>query len=128
MYVEKDYILRLIHEIVRALFKMLFGKDIEEEKDIFLASKNEDIYNKLTHLIDNGEINLAENSLVENLKLNDKQYFQLSLLFYEYLNNKEDSFLLEHDYSREEIWAGLRYITDIYGYGNLFKILTKEAD
>lgn len=72
MYVE-DYILRLIYEMVRALFKMLFGKDIEE--DIFLSYKYEDVYNKLIHWIDNGEINLAENDLVENLKLNDKQYF-----------------------------------------------------
>lgn len=126
MYVEKDYILRLIHEIVRVLFKLLFSKDIEEEKEICLSSKNEEIYNSLIHMIDSGEINLAENCLIHCLNLNDKQYFQLSLLFYEYLNSKEDSFLKDHDFSRDEILAGLKYIANIYGYSNLIQVLTEE--
>lgn len=128
MYVEKDYILRLIHEIIRALFKLLFSKDIKEEKDICLSSENEEIYNGLIHMINNGEINLAENSLFHCLNSNDKQYFQLSLLFYEYLNSKEDPFLKEHDFSRDEILAGLKYIANIYGYGNLIQVLTQEVD
>lgn len=128
MYVEKDYVLRLIHEIVRALFKLLFSRDIDEEKDICLSSENEEIYNRLIHMIDNGEINSAENSLVYSLNLNDKQYFQLSLLFYEYLNSKEDSFLKEHDFSRDEILVGLKDIASIYGYSNLIQILTEETD
>lgn len=128
MYVEKDYILRLIHEIVRTLFKLLFGKDIEKEKDICFSSENEKIYNKLIDMIDNGEINLAENSLMESLNLNDKQYFQLSLLFYEHLNNKDDTFLIEHDFLRQEILDGLRSIANIYGYDNLIQVFTKETD
>lgn len=128
MYVEKDYVLRLIHEIVRALFKLLFSRDIDEEKDICLSSENEEIYNRLIHMIDNGEINLAENSLVYSLNLHDKQYFQLSLLFYEYLNSKEDAFLKEHDFSRDEILVGLKNIASIYGYGNLTQLLTEETD
>lgn len=102
MYVEKDYFLRLIHEIIRALFNLLFSKDIDEVEDICLSSENEEIYNSFIHMIDNGEINSAENSLIHCLSLNDKQYFQLSLLFYAYLNSKEDSFLKEHDFSRDE--------------------------
>lgn len=128
MYVEKDYVLRLIHEIVRALFKLLFSRYIDEEKDICLSSENEEIYNRLIHMINNGEINSAENSLVYGLNLNDKQYFQLSLLFYEYLNSKGDSFLKEHDFSRDEILVGLKDIVSIYGYSNLIQILTEETD
>lgn len=128
LYVEKDYFLRLIHEIIRALFKLLFSKDIDEEKDICLSSENEEIYNSFIHMIDNGEINLAENSLIHCLKLNDKQHFQLSLLFYEYLNSKEDSFLKEHDFSRNEILDGLKYIASIYGYSDFIQILTEETD
>lgn len=126
MYVEKDYILRLIHEIVRTLIKLLFGKDIEEEKDIDFSFENEELYKKLIHLIDNGEINSAENSLMEHLNLNDKEYFKLSLLFYEHLSSKDDSFLTKHDFTREEILAGLKYIANIYGYSNLIQVLTKE--
>lgn len=127
MYVEKDYLLRLVHEIVRALLKLLFSKDIEEE-EICLSTVNDEIYNSLIHMIDNGEINLAENRLISCLNLNDNEYFQLSLLFYEYLNSKEDSFLKNHDYSREEILAGLRYIANIYGYSDLIQVLSEKID
>lgn len=58
--------------------------------------------------------------------LNDKKYVQLSLLFYEYLNSKDDSFLKEHDYSRDEILDGLKYIADIHGYGSLIQVLTEK--
>lgn len=128
MYIKDDYILRLIHEIIRALFKLLFGKDLEDEKDIHLSFENEKTYNELIHMIDNGEIDLAENSLIESLKTNDKQYFYLSLLFYGYLNKKEDSFLLEHNFSREEILDGLKHIANIYGYGNFIEILSKGTN
>ena len=128
MYVEKDYILRLIHEMVRAFVKLLFGKDIEEEKDIHFSSENEEIYNQLICMVDNGEINLAENSLIEHLKLDDKEYFQLAILFYGHISNKNESFLQEHDFTREEVLDGLRYIATTYGYGNLIQVITKEAD
>lgn len=125
MYFEKDYILHLIHEIIRTLIMLLLGKDMEEEKDLCYITEKEEIYHNLTGMIDNGEINSAENSLIEHLDLNDKQYLQLSLMFYDYLNNKEDSFLLAHDFSREEILDGVTYIVGIYGYGNLIEALTK---
>lgn len=128
MYVEKDYVLRLIHEIVRTLFKLLFGKEIEEEKDRCLSPENEQIYSHLIHMIENGEINSAENSLMNGLNLNDRQYFQFSLWFYEYLNGKDDSFLIEHNFSREEILEGLRHIVDLYGYGTLIQLLSEEAE
>ena len=79
MYVEKDYILRLIHEIVRMLIRLLTGKDIEEDNMDF-SLENEGSYNKLIRMVDDGDINSAEN------------------------------------------------ISDIYGYGNVIEMLTKEDD
>ena len=33
-YYEKDYIMRLIHGIARALARMLFGRDVEEDEEL----------------------------------------------------------------------------------------------
>ena len=128
MYEEKDYILRLIHEIIRMLIKLISGQEIEAKQDICFSSENEEVYYKLIRMIDDGEIDLAENILIEKLSLNDKQYFQLSLLFYEYLNEKDNSFLSNHNFSRKEIFDGLKNIADICGYGSVFEIFKEETD
>ena len=41
----------------------------------------------------------------------------LTLMFYEKLNGKTDEFLEEHEYSREEVTDGIKYVVDFYGYG-----------
>lgn len=126
MYTEKDYLLRLIHEIIRTLFKLLLGKDIEERPA--LSSENEETYHKLIGMIDYGEINLAENCLMEEMDLNDIQHVQLSLLFYEHLNGKDDSFLSEHDFSRKEVWEGITFIAGRYGCGEFVAMLAKDME
>ena len=45
--------------------------------------------------------------------------FLLALLFYEGLNQKEDDFLTEHGYSRQEIREGIVSAAGLYGYGSM---------
>ena len=49
----------------------------------------------------------------------DKVYLELALDFYLYLNNFEDDFLEEHDYSREEILDGIRMLGEDWGIAGL---------
>ena len=128
MYEEKDYLIRLIHEIARMLIKILTGKDIETEKDICLSIENEEKYKKLVYMINSGEINTAENNLLDSLDLMDEQYILLALLFYEYLDSKSDLFLLEHDFSREEVLDGIKNIAYIYGYGTIAEMIMKDVN
>lgn len=124
LYVEKDYILRLIHEMIRVIGKLLFGKDMDSGQD--LPSDMKETYKKLIGMVDNGGINEAENVLCDNADSNDVQYFRMAVMFYEYLNQKTDQYLTDHDFSRAEILDGIRDIADLYGYGNLVETLMAD--
>ena len=125
MIQDKDYIMRMVHAAVRTLIRLIFGRDMDhEEKDLVSLEKLE-LFKKLTAMIDDGEINEAENLLLDGLDPNDRDYFEMALLFYEKLGAKTEEFLLEHDYTQDEVVDGLKYIVDYYGYGELWDVISK---
>jgi len=111
-YFEKDYIMRLIHGISRMLARMFLYGEVEEEGETItlrsLSLRQEDDY--LRRMIDAGQINEAENrlfELIESSAWEPKQLAALILAFYDYANSKEDEFLADAGFSREEIISGL---------------------
>lgn len=121
---EQDYIMRLIHEIVRAVLKLLFNIDTDKkEVSIFTEKEAESKYNDLIDLINKGEINEAENRLLDELDPKDIQYYKIALMFYSYLNDIDIDFLEEHNFSKKEIIEGLKYVSEIYGYGSIVDAL-----
>ena len=41
---------------------------------------------------------------------------------------KTDEFLAEHDYSRQEVVDGLKYVVNYYGYGSLLGAFTEDIE
>lgn len=119
MYEEKDYIMRLIHELIRTLMKLLCGVDLDRREEDVLPATRKGRYLSFRQMIDDGDINEAENLLQEGLDIHDKADLELALLFYHYLNQKDDEFLKVHNFSREEIQDGVAYVVDLYGYGSM---------
>lgn len=122
MAVAEDYLLRSIQDISRLISTLLLGKErIELEEDINEKENKEAIrlYKQLISMADQGQINEAENLLSEEMLEGDKVYLELALDFYLYLNNFEDDFLEEHDYSREEILDGIRMLGEDWGIAGL---------
>ncbi len=106
---EKDYMMRMIREISRVLFSIIFGKQYTqvelERQDVFrIAGKPLD---ELRDLVDRGQINEAENILLEDIDYSNKNDVVSAAAFYEYLGNKTDDFLVQHDFSRKEVLDGL---------------------
>ena len=128
MLEEKDYIMRIVHEWIRTLIKLIFNKDIDKDDEEPVSLKVIEQYKKLLSMIDDGEINEAENILIDGLKEGDRAYFVMALLFYEKLSGKTDEFLVEHDYSREEVVDGLKYVVNFYGYGSLLDAFTDDIE
>lgn len=117
---KKDYVMRLIQEGVRATLKLLFNIDTDkEEKLVFTEQERETTYDELLELINDGKINEAENKLLGELDPKDMEYYKMALMFYSYLNEKDIDFLEEHDFSKNEIIDGLKYVSNIYGYGSM---------
>ena len=116
---EKDYIMRMIKEMVSVLFSILLGKQYvsvdEERKNGYEVSG--------TDLIDNGQINEAENLMLDDIDYSDKKGLAAALLFYQYLSEKKKDFLQDHDYSDEEILEGAKQVLKKAGYGDIVKIM-----
>lgn len=126
MFEEKDYYMRIVHELVRMLIRLVFSKDIDRDDEEAVPLEVMEKYKKLISMIDDGQINEAENVLLDGLEPDSRAYFELALMFYEKLNGKTDEFLEEHDYSREEVTDGIKYVVDFYGYGSLMDAFVDE--
>ena len=122
---EKDYIMRMIKEMVSVLFSILLGKQyvsVDEERKNGYEVSGTDL-NDLLDMIDNGQINEAENLMLDDIDYSDKKGLAAALLFYQYLSEKKKDFLQDHDYSDEEILDGAKQILQKAGYGNIVKIM-----
>lgn len=128
MIEQKDYVMRIVHEWVRTLIKLIFNQDIDKDDDDGISLEVMELYRKLLSMIDDGKINEAENTLVDGLETGGQAYFEMALLFYEKLSGKTEEFLAEHDYSQEEVVDGLKYVVDYYGYGSLMDAFAEDLD
>lgn len=118
--VERDYIMRLIREMVRAILKLVFNIDTESPTEEMLADEEEkQMLDALLAMIDAGDINHAENQLYEIVSGGGMEKLKMALLFYSYLNDKSDDFLTEHDFSREEIKSGIKDMVSMYGLDSM---------
>ena len=120
---EEDYIIRTIKEMVRALLKLVCGVDTESPKDTLLEEEqSRECWEMLKNSIDVGDINVAENQLSCYIRSGEKDAFKIALLFYSYLNEKDDNYLEENDYTREKIRTGLQAVASGYGLDGLADI------
>ena len=121
---EQDYIVRLIKDMAKMIAKLLLGKDspaYELPEDESRDTEEDAAYRELVHMIDEGRINEAENQLSDYLDQGSgsREELAAALGFYMYLNSCSEDFLEEHDYSREEIYDGIRGLSERFGVTGL---------
>lgn len=124
---EQDYIMRLVHEIARVLAKILFNINSETVSEELKSRMEEtDVLDQLLDMIDNGQINEAENKLYDLLNAGAQNCIETAILFYSYLNDKPDEFLKENDYSRGEVKEGIEDVAERVGLSGLISTLFIE--
>ena len=115
--IEEDYLLRMIHQMIRAIFKILFHYDTDVEETInFSDEKSEGKYRDWIAMAREGKINSAENFLYESLDLDNVEDLKAALMFYDYLSGLDEDFLQQANFSREEIRDGITHVLSLYGY------------
>lgn len=131
MAFENDYIMRIIHEMVRTLLKLLFNIDEEKTEPASLTEEaGTSGYGKLKKLAGEGRINEAENLLYDFLDENgteNRENLKTALLFYDFLNTFDSDYLESHDFSREEIRSGIENVLSMFGYTGLTDALSISA-
>ena len=122
---EKDYIMRMIKEMVRVLFSLMFGKkyvsvELEKENKYEISGKN---LKNFLNMIDLGQINEAENILLDSIDYTDRNEVMAAALFYQYLSEKDNQFLENNNYTKEEVLSGFKQLLMKSGYSDLLYLL-----
>ena len=122
---EKDYIMRMIKEMVRVLFSLAFGKkyvsvELEEENKYEVSGKS---LKSFLGMIDLGQINEAENILLDSIDYTNKNEVMAVALFYQYLSEKDNQFLENNNYTKEEVLSGFKQLLMKSGYSDLLYLL-----
>ena len=123
---EKDYIMRMIKEMVRVLFSLIFGKkyvSVELENKYEVSGKN---LKDFLHMIDSGKINEAENILLDSIDYTDRNEVMAAALFYQYLSEKDSEFLKNNNYTKEEVMSGFKQLLMQSGYTDLLCLVKDE--
>ena len=122
---EIDYIMRMIKEMVQVLFSLVFGKkyvSVElEDENKYEVSGNTLKY--FFDMIDQGDINEAENLLLEDLDYTNKEEVMAAAFFYQHLSQKDDDFLRRNDYTKEEVLFGFKQLLEKSGYKDLIRLI-----
>ena len=125
---EKDYIMRMIKEMVRVLFSLMFGKkyvsvELEKENKYEVSGKN---LKDFLDMIDSGEINEAENILLDSIDYTDRNEVMAAALFYQYLSEKDSEFLKNNNYTKKKWCHGFKQLLMQSGYTDLLCLVKDE--
>ena len=125
---EKDYIMRMIKEMVRVLFSLVFGKkyvsvELEKENKYEVSGKK---LKSFLDMIDLGQLNEAENILLDNIDYTNKEEVMAAALFYQYLSEKDNEFLENNNYTKEEVLSGFKQLLIQSGYKELFYLIKDD--
>lgn len=116
MSYRQDGIGRTIHDLLRMAGIIMTGAFQEKyQQPKFIENGAQEGWQRqLLLLIDKGEINKAENELLERIETEketgalDWVTLEMALGVYGYMNEKEDAFLERNGFSREEILEGIQ--------------------
>ncbi len=124
---EQDYIMRMIHEMIRAILKILFNIDsCSQTEEVLESAEQREKLETLKDMVDAGRIDEAENELYNIMEEAGKNDYKIALLFYAYLNEQTDEFLESNNFSRDEVKMGVKDVAECLGVGSMAKMLLDE--
>ena len=117
MIFEKDWVMRQIKVLVRSIAQLVFHKDVVEYvvEDEANLSTTDLVHRELMELLEQGKVCEAEDYLFENYLPGNADHLKLALDFYQKVNLLTDEELDARNFSRDEIYDGLRDIMEQSG-------------
>lgn len=77
-------------------------------------------------MIDLGQINEAENILLDRIDYTNKDEVMAAALFYQYLSEKDGEFLENNNYTKEEVLSGFKQLLIQSGYEDLLYLVKED--
>lgn len=108
---EQDWILRQIDTLVQFVARVVFQKDYiqYDVEDADHLTETDDLYMKLNTLLRAGKICEAEDLLFDS-RSSSREFLAVAVDFYQKLSKMSDEELEAHNFSRQEIYDGLKEI------------------
>ncbi|MBY0758206.1 MULTISPECIES: DUF6483 family protein [Sellimonas] len=122
MGLKQDFNVRRLEDQGRFLAKLILGKEEASYELPPYEEMDNDVdrlYRRILALADKGEINQAENELLESLEEGDFRMFEMALCFYLHLARFDADYLEEHGFSREEVSEGIENLGADFGVSGL---------
>lgn len=120
---EQDYIMRQIHQIIKVLVKVLFNVDSETiTSSMIQDTETRETADYLLKKIDGGNIGEVENEFSELTENKIMDNLLLGMVFYSYLNEKDDDYLESNNFSRDEVENGIKRMLSDYGLEDISNI------
>lgn len=119
---------RELSECIRLCMCIACGiRENKYKQPKFIENSIEDsIYYRLIALVDDGEFNEAENIMLENLEPTDINDYYTMLCIYDYMNDFDDAFMEQNNFSREEIQEGVKAISCSFDMKGIYTFLYSE--
>ncbi|MBR1528250.1 MAG: hypothetical protein IJ642_02970 [Oscillospiraceae bacterium] len=117
---EQDYFMRLIHDLTKALAKMVF--QIETETLSPYLIENQETREKTEALLLKAEqenISSAIQALSDLTEENTLEHLLMGLVFYSVLSSQEEAYLTEHGSTPEELKNGMKQLISRYGFSSV---------
>jgi len=114
---HKDFLMRQIEGITTAIAELIFNKPSSryEMQSEVRQLETDLLYVLLCKMLDEKNINGAENLLFETLDTNNSDYLAIASDFYKRINDFTAKELEEANFSRDEITDGMNAIQTIFG-------------
>lgn len=120
---EQDYIMRQIHQIIEILMKVIFNIDNRYWSiDLIKDTETRETADDMLKNADIGNINEAEKKLCVLIENRTMDGLLAGLIFYSYLNGKDDDYLKINGFSRDEVENGIKHLLSEYGMEDMADI------
>ena len=112
---EQDFILRELHQMVAAIMKFIFGKDVGSSTSWSIDNLNKrEKSDELLRMIDSGEVYEAIEELY-NCTGKNKDDLLISFNFFSYLCGKSEDFYEEYNLCFEDVEKEMKIFFERYG-------------
>ena len=117
MFMQQDWLMRQIEMMIAAIIQLLSEKAGKEYslQDEIKQERFTELKQKLTDLLNEGQLGEAENLLFFELEDGDESILAIAIDFYQKANTLSDKELDEQGFTRSELLEGLSDVAERYG-------------
>jgi hypothetical protein len=131
MYYQDDWLLRQIELFglfIKRLRKRYHAEQMSMDELERLSLTRNALLRKVYDLVEQHKICEAENLIYDRIDNHNEDLMEAAILFYYRINKMNDVELKKYDFSRNEIFSGLKRISEVYNMDSVYIYLSNMEE